>query len=130
VIVEDNGPNTYISESRISGMGLFAGVDLNIGNTVIDYNPFIKSFYEIKWVDLSPEQYNRNWLLPINDNFCKTNDKPCKFHYLNHSRTPNCYWDIKNLLVISNSYIKKGSELFIDYRLEYRPNRLYFPDWV
>jgi SET domain-containing protein len=130
VIEEDNAPNTYIKKSSICGLGLFASKNFNTGEVIVNYNNFINNFYKIKWTHLKPEQYNKNWLLPIDENFCLTNDKSCKFHFLNHSRTPNCKWLIKELLVIANNAIQKDEELFIDYRLEYRPNRKQFPKWI
>lgn len=130
LVEEDNAPDTYIKNSPISGQGLFAKRDFQQNEIIVDYRPFIGSFYKLEWNELKPEQYNKNWLFPLNENFCFTNDKSCKFHYLNHSRTPNCDWLIKDYIVVANCKILKNEELFIDYRLEYRPNRKEFPIWV
>lgn len=129
-IEEDNGLNTYIKKSSIEGYGLFANKEFKQGEIVIDYNPFIKSFYKIRYVDLKPEQYNKNWLKPINEEYCLTNDKTNKLHFINHSRNPNCNWLVNDLLIVANKDIGKDEEFFIDYRLEPRPNRLKFPDWI
>jgi SET domain-containing protein len=130
IVEENNAPDTYIKESPIGGFGLFAAKDFSKGDIIVDYNKFVKSFYKLEWKKLKPEQYNKNWLIPIDEDFCFTNDKSCKFHYLNHSRTPNCDWYIVRLLVIANKDIKKDEEFFIDYRLEYRPNRVRYPNWI
>lgn len=130
VVEEDNAPDTYVKKSSVEGYGLFASKDFNKDEIILNYNSFIKSFYKSKWSDLKPEQYNKNWLLPIDENYCLTNNRSCKFHFLNHSRTPNCDWQIKNLLIVANKNIQKDEELFIDYRLEYRPNRVNYPNWI
>lgn len=130
VVEIDNGPFTYIKESSVSGCGLFASKNFKKGEVVIDDNPYASNFYKIKWNDLTPNQYNKNWLVPLNEIFCFTNDKSCKFHYLNHSRTPNCDWHIKQLIIVANKNIQQDEELFIDYRLEYRPNRSKYPEWI
>lgn len=130
LIEEDNAPDTYIKESPIGGFGLFASKDFKKGDVIVDYNNFTKSFYKLEWEKLKPEQYNKNWLIPLDEDYCFTNDKSNKIHYINHSRTPNCDWYIVRLLVIANKDIKKNEELFIDYRLEYRPNRVSYPNWI
>jgi SET domain-containing protein len=129
-IEEDNAPDTYIKESSIGGFGLFAAKNFSKDDVIVNYNNFVKNFYKLKWTKLKPEQYNKNWLIPLDEDFCFTNDKSCKFHYLNHSRTPNCDWYILKLLVIATKDIKKIEELFIDYRVEYRPNRVRYPEWI
>jgi SET domain-containing protein len=130
IVEEDNAPNTYIKNSSINGFGLFAAKDFFKGEIIVDYNKFTKNFYKIEWAKLKPGQYNKNWLIPLDEVFCLTNDKSNKIHYINHSRTPNCNWLIKDLLIVSNQNILKDEELFIDYRLEYRPNREQFPEWI
>ena len=130
LIEQDNGPLTYIKESPIEGTGLFAQTDIEEGDIIIDYRPFKKSFYKIEWKDLRPSQYNKNWLVPVNEQYCLTNDRACKFHYMNHSREPNCRWHIKELYITAQKRIKKDQELLIDYREEYRPNRKKWPEWI
>jgi SET domain-containing protein len=51
-----------------------------------------------------------------------------KFNYINHSRKPNCKYS--DGLVITVRDIVEGAELFIDYRLEPRPNRTEYPSWI
>ena len=129
-IEEDNAPDTYIEKSPIGGFGLFAAKDFKKGDVIVDYNNFAKSFYKLEWKKLKPEQYNKNWLIPLDNEYCLTNDKANKIHYLNHSRNPNCNWYINKLIIVANKNIQKDEELFIDYRLERRPNREKFPSWI
>ena len=104
--------------------------DFKKGDVIVDYNNFAKSFYKLEWKKLKPEQYNKNWLIPLDNEYCLTNDKANKIHYLNHSRNPNCNWYINKLIIVANKNIQKDEELFIDYRLERRPNREKFPSWI
>jgi SET domain-containing protein len=130
VVSVDNAPFTHIKESAISGLGLFASKPLKKGDIVVDDNPFIGRYYKRKWEDLTPEQCNKNWLLPLDEKYCMTMDYSNKLHYINHSRNPNCEWQIKKLTVIANRDIQQNEELFVDYRLEYRPNRSKYPEWI
>lgn len=130
ILEEDNAPNTYISKSEISGYGLFASKQFMEKEIIIDFFMFPKSIFVMKFSELSEEQIRKNWYIAINDTYCVTNDKFSKFSYINHSRTPNCFWNIKNGLILAYSKIEKGSELFIDYRLEFRPNRTNLPTWL
>jgi len=130
IIEEDNAPDTYVKESSIEGYGLFASKDFNIGDLIIDYWMFPENWYEMKYVDLNEEQIRKNWYVMIDSENCITSDKFSKFSYINHSRKPNCTWDIENKKIFANQYIKKDEELFIDYRLEPIPNREKFPDWI
>jgi SET domain-containing protein len=129
-VQEDNAPDTEIKKSPVSGSGLFAKRDFKKNEVILDYIPFIDSFYITEWKRLKSKQYNKNWLLPIDDQYCLTNDKTNKIHYMNHSREPNCDWNIKGLQITAKKRIKKGEELFIDYRKEVRPNRKEWPKWI
>jgi len=129
-IEEDNAPNTYIKKSPTEGYGLFASKDFNEGELVIDYWLFPNSRYQTKYVDLTEEQIRKNWYVMVDPENCITSDKYSKFSYINHSRNANCFWDVENKKILANKPIKKDEELFIDYRLEPRPTRTKFPDWI
>ena len=113
VVEIDNGPFTYIKESSVSGYGLYASKSFQKGEVVIDDNPYISKFYKLKWQELTPNQYNKNWLLPLDEEYCMTMDLTNKLHYINHSRTPNCDWHIKELLIVANKDIQQDEELLI-----------------
>ena len=66
----------------------------------------------------------------IDNEWCFTNNKYSKFSYINHSRDANCKWLVKEKLILADKNIDKDEELFIDYRLEERPNRVEFPNWI
>ena len=130
LIEEDNAPDTYVKESSIEGFGLYTAKDFVKGDLIVDYNLFPENWYNKKYADLSEEQIRKNWYVMIDTENCITNDKYSKFSYINHSRTPNCFWDIDKRIIIADRDLKKDEELFIDYRLEQRPNRVKFPDWI
>lgn len=126
----DNAPFTYIKPSLVAGYGLFASKQFEAGETIIDDNPFISNYYKIKWEDLTPQQYNKNWLLPLDERYCMTMDYSNKLHYINHSRSPNCDWHVRKLTVVANKTIFKDEELFVNYQLEHRPTRSKYPEWI
>ena len=121
---------TYIGNSPIAGSGVFAEIPFLTNEIILDYRPYMDTFYKIRWNDLTEEQISRNWLIPIDDVYCLTSDKTSKIHYFNHDRNPNCIWDIKEGIIKAGRYIPCNQELTIDYRVEYRPNRKTWPEWI
>jgi SET domain-containing protein len=130
LIEEDNAPDTYVKKSNVSGLGLYAIKDFRKGDVVFDYNHFEESWFKIKFEDLTEEQIGKNWYIMIDNEWCFTNNKYSKFSYINHSRDANCKWLVKEKLILADKNIDKDEELFIDYRLEERPNRVEFPNWI
>lgn len=130
LIDNDDAPFTYVKESNVEGYGLFAAKDIKKYDLVIDYRMFPKDWYKTRFVDLTEEQIKKNWYVMLDNEECITSDKYSKFSYINHSRTPNCDWIMNIHKIIANRDIKKDEELFIDYRLEPRPNRVSFPEWI
>jgi hypothetical protein len=129
-VEEDNGPDTYVKKSGVDGFGLFAAKDFNPGDVVVDYNLFPASWYKMKYADLTQEQIARNAYVMIDSEHCLTNDKRSKFSFINHSREPNCDWIIRDRVIVAAQPIFQDEELFIDYRMEPRPNRVSFPAWI
>jgi hypothetical protein len=126
----DNAPLAYIGHSPIAGFGVFAEIPFLKGEIIVDYRPFMDTFYKIKWTDLNEYQTSHNWMIPIDDEYCLTSDPVSKIHYFNHNRNPNCEWIIKEGIIKAARYIPHGEELTIDYRVKYRPNRESFPEWI
>lgn len=122
--------NIEVRISPVSGYGLFAKRDFKKGEIIFDNWSLNGTFYLIEWEKLKPEQYNRNWLIPVDERYCLTSDVECEINFMNHSRKPNCKWYIKELYVTAQKIIKKGEELLIDYREEVRPNRKAWPEWI
>jgi hypothetical protein len=130
LIEEDNAPDTYVKKSIIEGFGLYASKEFKFGDLIIDYNLFPENWYKMKYVDLSEEQIRKNWYVMIDNQNCITSDKYSKFSYINHSRNPNCFWNVDKRIISADRDIQKDEELFIDYRLEPRPTRTNFPKWI
>ena len=130
IIDNDDAPYTYVKPSLIEGYGLFAAKDIKKNDLVIDYRMFPKDWFKTRFVDLTEEQIRKNWYVMLDSEECITSDKFSKFSYINHSRSPNCDWVLNIHKIIANRDIKKDEELFIDYRLEPRPNRISFPEWI
>jgi len=129
-VEEDNGPDTYVKKSGVDGLGLFAAKDFNPGDVVVDYNLFPASWYKMKYTDLTEEQISRNAYIMIDSAHCLTNDKSSKFSFINHSREPNCDWIVRDRVIVAAKPIFQDEELFIDYRMEPRPNRVSYPSWI
>jgi hypothetical protein len=130
LIEEDNAPDTYVKESSIEGFGLYASKNFVKGDLIVDYNLFPENWYNMKYTDLSKEQIKKSWYVMIDNENCITSEKYSKFSYINHSRNPNCFWNIDKRIITANRDIQKDEELFIDYRLEPRPNSVELPDWI
>jgi SET domain-containing protein len=126
----DNAPLTYIGGSQVEGKGLFSLNGFNKGDIILDYTPFKDTFIKTLWKDLSHYQTQHNWIIPVDDEYCLTSDSISKIHYVNHSREPNGDWQIANMLIVAARDIQKDEEIFIDYRLEYRPTRTQWPEWI
>mgnify|MGYP003335081426 CR=1 FL=1 len=129
-VEEDNGPDTYVKKSHIDGFGLFAMKDFNPGDVVVDYNLFPGSWYKMRYADLTEEQICKNAYVMIDSEYCLTNDKYSKFSFINHSREANCDWIIRDRVIVAAQPIFKDEELFIDYRMAPRPNRVGWPEWI
>jgi SET domain-containing protein len=128
--VIDNAPDCYVMSSRVHGMGLYAGKDFKKGEVIVDMTPYRKEFYKIRYDELNEYQISRNWYVQVDDEYCVTFDRFSKFAYLNHSRSPSADWLIEEYLIIAKKDIKHDEEITIDYRVEQRPTRKNWPDWI
>lgn len=126
----DDAPNTYVKPSPVAGYGLFASSPFKSGDLVINYNQPTTNWYRLKWTELTQEQIDRSYYVGLDEEYCVTCDLHSKFSYINHSRTPNCTWDIPGMTIKANRDIEKDEELFIDYRVEHRPTRIGWPEWI
>jgi hypothetical protein len=130
IVEDDDGPDTYVGTSGVEGCGLFADRDFQVGETVVDYALFPEHWHALRYDQLSEEQIRKNWYAMLDGERCITSDRYSKFSYINHSRTPNCFWDLDHYRVTALHPLVDGEELFIDYRLEPRPNRGAYPEWI
>jgi SET domain-containing protein len=126
----DNAPLTYVSHSNIHGYGLFAEIPFLKGDIVLNYGLFKDTWHEYLYSELPEEKKQKGNFVMVGPNRCIISDKVSKFAYVNHSKNPNCDYDLKNRLLVANRYISNGEEITIDYRLEYEPNGLDLPFWI
>jgi SET domain-containing protein len=126
----DNAPLTYVANSNIHGLGLFAEIPFLKGEIVLNYGLFPEIWYECLYSDLSDEKKEKSNFIMIDEERCITTDKKTKFGFVNHSRFPNCDYDLKNRLLIANRLISCNEEITIDYRVEYETYKKEFPDWI
>lgn len=126
----DNAPDCYVMTSELHGMGLYSSKNFKKGDIVIDMRPYKKEFYKLKYSQLNTYQISRNWHINIDDEHCLTFDRFSKFAYINHSRLPNCHWNINEYTITANQTIKRDQEITIDYRLKQRPTRTSWPEWI
>lgn len=127
--IVDNAPNTYVKESAVHGQGLFSLINFKKGEVILDYR-HDSNWYEIRFQDLDEEQIRRNWYIMLDDVWCETNDDISKFSFINHSRGPNGLWQIEDKLITAARDIVADEEIIIDYRLEVRPTRKGYPNWI
>lgn len=117
---------TYISKSKIQGVGLFSVFAINDGQEIWRNNPevdFVFSQDEIR--DILPQLNEK--MKSIIHKFAYlsiTTDSPDAVwnwdgdsgRMMNHSRQPNTSWDAKTKTLRANRVINSNEELTSDYR--------------
>ncbi|MEZ4474179.1 MAG: SET domain-containing protein [bacterium] len=106
---------TYVAESPIAGMGLFAGVDLALGQVIWDFHPGVDCRLSEAEVAAFPEPYQarlRHYLYREESGllvFCGDN-----IRFMNHADDPTCgeYADGRTFM---RRAVRAGEELTIDY---------------
>jgi hypothetical protein len=130
IIDNDDGPDTKVKASFTEGYGLFAGRDFSPGEVVINYGLFPDSWFPTTYEELTDEQRFKNLYVMLDSERCIATHSWSKFSYINHSRKPNCVWNLDEKLVIASKNITRGDELFIDYRLEPLAKGLQWANWI
>ncbi len=118
----------YVGESGIEGKGLIARRDINQGDIIADCRDL--HWYQLHVDQLTEHQIIRNWIIMIDDHMCETTDEVIELNYMNHSRTPNTNWMLREKYITAARCISAGEEITIDYRIEKRSNRTSFPSWI
>jgi len=113
---------TYISPSKIHGIGLFADEDIKKGTTTWRFNPTIDILICEKEKSELPEITQKfieeyGSLSKLSNKFVLSADNT---RFTNHSSQPNLDAKIiegePEAIAVANQDIKKGEELTIDYR--------------
>lgn len=129
--VIDNIPETYLSNSTIHGVGLFAARNIGAGTLLAVLDGQIVSFDF--YYSMRDRYSNNNDRKDIQDNIfmewnCIPGDKllcrmfRTKYSYINHSRTPNCKLIGNPPALWTYEDIREGHELTLDYREEPLPS--------
>lgn len=107
---------TYLSESSIHGIGVFAATPIPAGTRIWEFHEGVDWKITPEEMDRFPEPYRsrlRTYCYLGDDGlyvFCGDNGK-----FMNHSETPNCD-DPEGRYTITNRDIAAGEELTCDYR--------------
>jgi SET domain-containing protein len=108
---------TYVAPSRIAGMGLFAGRDLEGGLVIWRFTEGVDWRLDADMVATLPEPFGsklRHYLYRDESGMyvlCGDNAK-----FMNHDDDPNCD-DSGEVCTVTRRAIRAGEELTCDYRL-------------
>lgn len=107
---------TYVAPSEISGVGLYAGTDLDEGTVIWEYDGSVDWRLSPEQLEAFPEPYRsrmRHYVYLDGGGLyilCGDNAK-----FMNHSEHPNCD-DPDGAYTITRRAIAAGEELTCDYR--------------
>lgn len=109
---------TYVAESPIHGLGLYAGEDIPKNTIVWKFNPIIDKFIDPEEIPTLPEHIQEfintyAYLLEETNNYCLGLDND---RFTNHSENPNTKAIMGESKVIAIRDIKKGEEITSNYR--------------
>lgn len=118
-------PSTYcrIKESNIHGVGVHAVVDIEKGvnlfpDCVCDLSKIVKiKKEEVLHLDQSVRKMMSDFFIETNTHYFTTVslNRIDISYFLNHSDTPNCFWNEKDDSFYTLENIKIGEELTLDY---------------
>jgi|SRR3990170_5106878 len=113
---------TYLSPSKIEGIGVFAGQDIQKGTTTWKFAPGFDLAFSQKEVEAMPpllQQFMKKYsvLSMVSGKYVLCNDDA---RFTNHSASPNLESVVVKggveKIARANRNIRKGEELTIDYR--------------
>lgn len=136
----DNIEKGYIKSSELHGFGLFAKDNIAYREILCQLTGQImdKKNYEdiVKRLTPMTKDLSFYFLMEcnhiVNQNELMVRSFRTKFSYLNHSKKPNCYFDISTATLYALRDIQKEEELTFDYTTEplseiyYKNNK----DWL
>jgi len=118
-------PSTYcrIKESNIHGVGVHAVVDIEKGvnlfpDCVCDLSKIVKiKKEEVLHLDQSVRKMMSDFFIETNTHYFTTVslNRIDISYFLNHSDTPNCFWNEEDDSFYTLENIKIGEELTLDY---------------
>lgn len=109
--------DTIVKKSNISGLGLFANVDIPQGTVIWKFEPKLDTLLKIEDIQNLSEEAIQQFL-----NYAFFDKSREKFmlcgddaRFFNHSEAPNCD-DINTDITVAVRNIQKGEELTVDYK--------------
>lgn len=110
-----------VRESKVHGRGVFATKDIKKGKKIIEYTGAIISWEEANRRFNDTSGHSHTMFFGIDDDrVIDGNDGGNEARFINHSCAPNCKSKNKEgrIFIYSRKNIKKGDELFYDYKLD------------
>ncbi len=112
----------FVDDSTVHGKGVFAAEDIKKGKKVIEYKGERISWAEAneRYVELKGHSHTMFFGID-DDTVIDGADNGNAAKYINHSCKPNAEAKNKNgrIFIHAKKDIKKGTELFYDYKLEF-----------
>lgn len=119
--------NVYLGRSRIQGLGLFAGRDLDKNTMVIEYiGDVIRNEVANRREKIYESQNRGIYMFRVNEDLvvdATISGGPAR--YINHSCCPNCIAEVVEfekggkIIIVSNRRICRGEELTYDYKFDF-----------
>lgn len=104
----DNIPHTRVGPSEIHGDGLFAEVPFHRGQILGTLDGQVVRHAE------HPDVFEEEWNA-ISDELLLVRGLRTKYRYINHSRSPTCVIDERDMSIRAARDIESGEELTLDY---------------
>ncbi|MBT7443413.1 MAG: SET domain-containing protein [Methylococcales bacterium] len=113
--VVDNIANSYLSQSKIHGTGLYAKKCLLPGDVLGELDGQV-----IPWAAHEKYALTYEWNA-LSDERLLVRSYRTRYSYINHARTPNLVLEYNPIRVVVHRAIDEDEELTLDYRLENLP---------
>lgn len=110
----DNIPRTRVAPSEIHGRGLFAEIAFGGGEVLGTLDGQV-----IRHAD-HPDVLDEEWNA-ISEELLLVRAYPTKYRYMNHSPSPNCRIDQRDMSIRALRDVEAGEELTIDYTAQPLP---------
>ncbi|CAF3505803.1 unnamed protein product [Adineta steineri] len=119
--------NVFLAKSRIQGLGLFAGRDLEKHTMVIEYiGELIRNEVANKREKLYEQQNRGIYMFRLDEEYVvDATMSGCLARYINHSCEPNSIAEVvqiekdSKIIIITNRRIAKGEEIMYDYKFDF-----------
>lgn len=112
----------FVEDSPVHGKGVFAAKDIKKGKKIIEYKGERISWAEANKRYIELDGHSHTMFFGIDeDTVIDGDDKGNEAKYINHSCKPNAEAKNKSgrIYIYALKDIKKGKELFYDYKLEF-----------